>query len=37
MNTTGNKVMAYSILAGLGISPEDRAKVQDKVAKEATK
>ncbi len=35
MNAAGNKVMAYTLLQGLGIAPEDRAKVQDKVAKEA--
>jgi len=35
MNPTGNKVMAYTLLQALGITPEDRAKVQDKVAKES--
>lgn len=34
MNAPGNRVMAYTLLQALGISPDDRAKVQDKVAKE---
>lgn len=31
MNPLGNKVMAYTLLTGLGISPEDRAAVQNTV------
>ena len=34
MNALGNKVMAYTLLSGLGVKPKDRASVQGIVEKE---
>lgn len=34
MNSLGNKVMAYTLLSGLGLTPDERAAVQNAVEKE---
>lgn len=36
MNAQGNKVMAHTLLTGLGVAPEAQQTVQDQVAKEET-
>jgi lysophospholipase L1-like esterase len=36
MNAQGNKVMAHTLLTGLGISPADQQAVQDQVTQEET-
>ena len=34
MNSEGNKIMAHTLLTGLGISPDVQQTVQDQVAKQ---